>query len=89
MLVANFPYGDGSATAQWIGFVLFVLNLILFIFVCGCTIARYVMFPEVRIRHTEPVSRLIPFISGLGAYVKPPGSKSIHWLFSNGFCNVD
>ena len=63
-LITNFPYGSGSAPVQWIGFGFFVLNLILFVFVCGCTIARYVMFPEVCIRFTEPVSRLIPFRFG-------------------------
>ncbi|KAF9644894.1 hypothetical protein BDM02DRAFT_830193 [Thelephora ganbajun] len=46
-LITNFPYGGGSAPVQWLGFGLFVLNLTLFVFVCGCTIARYVMFPEV------------------------------------------
>lgn len=46
-LCTNFPYGNGSAGLQWLGFAFFMLNLILFIFVCTCTIARYVMFPEV------------------------------------------
>lgn len=63
-LITNFPYGSGSAPVQWIGFGFFVLNFILFVFVCGCTIARYIMFPEVCIRFTEPVSRLIPFRFG-------------------------
>ena len=49
-LLTNFPYGSGSAPLQWLGFSIFVLNFILFAFVCGCTIARYLMFPEVRIR---------------------------------------
>lgn len=88
-LITNFPYGGGSAPAQWLGFVFFLLNFILFVFVCGCTIARYVMFPEVRIRHTEQVPRLIPSISDLGTYVKPPGSKPVHWLFSDGCYNAD
>jgi len=47
------------------------------------------MFPEVRIPHMEPVLWLIPFVSGLGADVKPPGSKSIYRLFPNGCYNVD
>ena len=88
-LIINFPYGGGSAPAQWLGFVLFILNLVLFIFVCGCTIARYIMFPEVCIRKMELVSRLIPFIPGLGADVKPPGSKLVHRLFPNGCHNID
>lgn len=88
-LIINFPYGGGSAPVQWLGFGLFILNFILFVFVCGCTIARYVMFPEARTRHTKQVSRLILFISGLGTDVTPPGSKSIYRVFSDGCYNVD
>jgi tellurite resistance protein TehA-like permease len=58
-LITNFPYGSGSAPVLWLGFGIFALNLALFIFVCGCTIARYVMFPEVRTRPTESTSCLI------------------------------
>lgn len=47
------------------------------------------MFPEVCIRQMELVSRLIPFIPGLGADVKPPGSKLVHRLFPNGCHNID
>ncbi|KAF9777367.1 voltage-dependent anion channel [Thelephora terrestris] len=46
-LITNFPYSGGAAPALWLGFAVFALNLILFVFVCGCTIARYTMFPEV------------------------------------------
>lgn len=70
-LLTNFPYGGGTAPLQWLGFALFVLNLILFIFVCGCTIMRYIMFPEVRAHRTEPVPMLILFMSGLGADAEP------------------
>ena len=58
-LLTNFPYGGGTAPLHWLGFALFVLNLTLFIFVCGCTIARYIIFPEVRICYMELASRLI------------------------------
>ena len=51
-LLTNFPYGGDTAPLQWLGFVLFVLNLILFIFVCGCTVMRYIIFPEVRVHRT-------------------------------------
>lgn len=88
-LITNFPYGGGSAPALWLGFGLFVLNFILFVFVCGCTIARYVMFPEVCTGYTGPVSRLIVFVPGLGTDVKPPGSKSVYRLFPNGCHNAD
>ena len=83
-LLTNFPYGGGTAPLQWLGFALFVLNFILFIFVCGCTIARYIMFPEVRFHYMKLVSSLISFMSGLGLNVKPPRPKSIHRLFPNG-----
>lgn len=87
-LITYFPYGGGSALVQWLGFGFFILNLILFVFVCGCTIARYVMFPEVRVHHV-PVLGLISFVSGLGTDVKPPGSKSIYRLFPDGCYNLD
>ena len=58
-LITNFPYGGGSASALWLGFAVFVLNLILFVFVCGCTIARYIMFPEVRIHLMQAIRKLI------------------------------
>ena len=86
-LITNFPYGGGSAPAQWLGFGFFALNLILFVFVCGCTIARYVMFPEVCIHCTEPVRGL--FRPGLGTDAKPPVSKSVYRLFPDGRNNVD
>lgn len=47
-LCTNFPYGNGSPGLQWLAFAFFMLNLVLFIFVCTCTVARYIMFPEVR-----------------------------------------
>lgn len=59
-LVTNFPYGSGSAPVLWLGFGLFVLNFILFVFVCGCAIARYVMFPEARTQRVESMRWLIP-----------------------------
>ena len=88
-LITNFPYGGGSDAVRWVGFGVFVLNFILFVFVCGCTVARYIMFPEVCIRYVGPVPRLSSFILGLGAYVEPPSSKLIHWMFPNGCDNVD
>ena len=88
-LIINFPYGGGSAPAQWLGFGIFILNLILFVFVCGCTIARYAMFPEVCIRRVEPVARLIQSVSGLGTDARPSGSKPVYRLFPNGCYNVD
>lgn len=45
-LITNFPYGGGTVPALWLGFGFWLLNLMLFVFVCGCTIARYLMFPE-------------------------------------------
>ena len=88
-LLTNFPYGGGTPPLQWLGFAIFVLNFILFIFVCGCTVARYVMFPEVRVQWIRSVLSLTPLISGLGTHVEPPCSKPIHRLFPYGCCDAD
>jgi len=88
-LVTNFPYGGGSAPLRWVGFGLFALNLILFVFVCGCTIARYLMFPEVCTRRTELILRLISFPLGVGIDVESPGSKPIYRLLPYGRYNID
>ncbi|KAI0630202.1 voltage-dependent anion channel [Trametes polyzona] len=46
-LIHNFPYHQGSLALQVAALVVFLLNLVLFVFVCTCTILRYIMFPEV------------------------------------------
>ena len=88
-LLTNFPYGGGTAPLEWLGFTIFVLNFILFIFVCGCTIARYIMFPEVRAYRTESVPMFISPVSGLGADVEPPYPKSVYRLFPHGCYHAD
>ncbi|PCH43871.1 hypothetical protein WOLCODRAFT_133004 [Wolfiporia cocos MD-104 SS10] len=46
-LLTDFPYGQDNNNFKIAGCVFFVLNLALFIFVCICTLLRYVMYPEV------------------------------------------
>lgn len=49
-LVYSFPYGALDHPARRILFLLpFSLNWLFLVFVGGCTVGRYVMFPEVRL----------------------------------------
>ncbi|KAG1751529.1 voltage-dependent anion channel [Suillus paluster] len=53
-LVHAFPYGNGSPAIKVATLIIFFLNLLLFVFFTGATIARYVMFPDIwlkMIRH--------------------------------------
>ena len=47
-LIHLFPYHNESQALKIIACIFFLLNLVLFVFVCTCTVLRYVMFPEVR-----------------------------------------
>ncbi|KAH9931135.1 voltage-dependent anion channel [Epithele typhae] len=46
-LIHNFPYHNDSLALKVASLIVFLLNLILFVFVCTCTVLRYIMFPEV------------------------------------------
>ncbi|KAI0769777.1 voltage-dependent anion channel [Trametes elegans] len=46
-LLHNFPYHTDSLALKIAALIFFLLNLVLFVFVCMCTILRYIMFPEV------------------------------------------
>ena len=47
-LIYNFPYHNHSPVLKIIALAVFLLNLVLFVVVCTCTVLRYVLFPEVR-----------------------------------------
>ncbi|KAI1793468.1 voltage-dependent anion channel, partial [Ganoderma leucocontextum] len=46
-LIHNFPYHNDSLVLKIVALAVFLLNLVLFVFVCTCTILRYVLFPEI------------------------------------------
>ncbi|TFK54332.1 hypothetical protein OE88DRAFT_1733002 [Heliocybe sulcata] len=46
-LANSFPFGTGSTVLKFFFMLFFWINFLLFIIISGCTIARYVMFPEV------------------------------------------
>jgi tellurite resistance protein TehA-like permease len=46
-LAARFHFGAGSLALEVISLAFFFLNLVFFVFICGMTIARYYMYPEV------------------------------------------
>lgn len=46
-LLHLFPYHNGSLALRVMGLVFFLLNLVLFVFVCVCTALRYIWAPEV------------------------------------------
>ncbi|EMD37557.1 hypothetical protein CERSUDRAFT_114196 [Gelatoporia subvermispora B] len=46
-LLHNFPYHNSSLALKIMAIVFLLLNLTLFVFVCACTILRYILFPEV------------------------------------------
>ncbi len=46
-LLHLFPYHNGSLALKVMGLVFFLLNLVLFVFVCVCTALRYIWAPEV------------------------------------------
>ncbi|KAI0743597.1 voltage-dependent anion channel [Daedaleopsis nitida] len=53
-LLHNLPYHNDSLVLKIAALAIFLLNLVLFTFVCTCTILRYIMFPEIwslMIRH--------------------------------------
>ena len=51
-LLHNFPYHNDSLALKVAALCVFLLNLVLFVFVCTCTVLRYIMFPEVRSDHS-------------------------------------
>ena len=48
-LLHLFPYNNGCLALKVMGLIFFLLNLVLFVFVCAMTVARYSFFPEVSI----------------------------------------
>ena len=46
-LLHLFPYNNDSQALKIMALIFFLLNLVLFVFVCTCTVLRYIMFPEV------------------------------------------
>lgn len=46
-LLHLFPYHNDSLALKVMALIFFLLNLILFVFVCTCTVLRYIWFPEV------------------------------------------
>ncbi|EKM54267.1 uncharacterized protein PHACADRAFT_258005 [Phanerochaete carnosa HHB-10118-sp] len=46
-IVHLFPYNNDSLALKIVALVIFFLNLVLFVFVCTCTVLRYLWFPEV------------------------------------------
>ncbi|KAI0081901.1 hypothetical protein K474DRAFT_1586835 [Panus rudis PR-1116 ss-1] len=46
-LLHNFPYHNDSPALKVLAVVFLILNLLLFTFICACTILRYILFPEV------------------------------------------
>ncbi|CDO69365.1 hypothetical protein BN946_scf184961.g7 [Trametes cinnabarina] len=46
-LLHNLPYYNDSLALKVAALVVFLVNLVLFVFVCTCTILRYIMFPEI------------------------------------------
>ncbi|KAI0645542.1 voltage-dependent anion channel [Trametes meyenii] len=46
-LLHNFPYHNDSLALKVAALVFFLLNLVLFVFVCTCTALRYILFPEI------------------------------------------
>ncbi|KAF9778975.1 voltage-dependent anion channel [Thelephora terrestris] len=79
-LITNFPYSGGAAPALWLGFAVFALNLILFVFVCGCTIARYTMFPEVSwgLMLSHPAQSLFIGVFPMGAATLINGALALN-----------
>ncbi|GBE81199.1 Sulfite efflux pump SSU1 [Sparassis crispa] len=45
-LLHNFPYGSDREPLRVAAASFFLLNLVLFVFVCACTVARYFVFPQ-------------------------------------------
>ncbi|KAI0661332.1 voltage-dependent anion channel [Cubamyces menziesii] len=46
-LLHNLPYHNDSLALKVAALIVFLINLVLFVFVCICTILRYTIFPEV------------------------------------------
>ncbi|KAF5385900.1 hypothetical protein D9615_002517 [Tricholomella constricta] len=45
-LASRFPFGAGSIALEVISLMFFFLNLFLFVIICGMTVARYWLYPE-------------------------------------------
>lgn len=88
-LLHNFPYHNDSKTLKIMALIIFLLNLVLFVFVCTCTVLRYVLYPEVGRDHDVPLSQ-----SNLTATLDmvpndiASCTESVHRLFSYGCCNA-
>lgn len=48
-LLNDFPYGQENNHFKIAGCVWFILNLVIFLFACVCTLLRYIMYPKARL----------------------------------------
>lgn len=46
-IIHLFPYNNDKLALKIVALVIFLLNLVLFVFVCTCTVLRYIWYPEV------------------------------------------
>ncbi|KAI9068272.1 hypothetical protein FKP32DRAFT_1600624 [Trametes sanguinea] len=67
-LLHNLPYDNDSLALKVAALVVFLINLVLFVFVCTCTVLRYIMFPEVwHLMLTHPAQSLFIGCFPMGA----------------------
>ena len=46
-IIHLFPYNNDKLALKIVALIIFLLNLVLFVFVCTCTVLRYIWYPEV------------------------------------------
>lgn len=89
ILIHLFPYNNDSQALKIVSLIIFFINLVLFVFVCTCTILRYIMFPEVSRGAGLYQQTLTILALGLVAHDCAPGTKSVHGLLPYGCSNTD
>lgn len=85
-LLHNFPYHNDSDALKIMALIIFLLNLVLFLFVCTCTILRYTLYPEVSY-HADTVPSLTYSLTSTLDMVSndlAPCAKFVHRLFPYG-----
>lgn len=87
-LIARFHFGQDTLALKILTFLFFFLDLVFFILICGATVARYYMFPEVRSIIFTAAAELSYTIVVVG-YAASSDPKSFHWSFCDGLSDRD
>ncbi|KAI0812725.1 voltage-dependent anion channel [Irpex lacteus] len=84
-LLHLFPYNNGCLALKVMGLIFFLLNLVLFVFVCTMTVVRYSLFPEIwGMMIVHPAQSLFIGCFPMGAATLINAGLNVHQDWSSG-----